>query len=118
MRVDANAEIATGLEAGRSNIDDVTDNDIVKMKCGRLRAIADRKATGLARAVTWVDVVHRILEPLAWSLESNSIWRSRRSALTRGNQGFGPRDPQKLSAATEKSVQAAIDLSVNQSKPS
>jgi hypothetical protein len=29
-----------GLEAERSNIDDVTDSDIMEMKCGRFRAIA------------------------------------------------------------------------------
>jgi UDP-N-acetyl-D-glucosamine dehydrogenase len=38
--LDPNEEIVAGLEAGRSNIDDVTDNDIVEMKCGRFCVIA------------------------------------------------------------------------------
>jgi hypothetical protein len=44
-------EIVASLEAGRSNIDDVTDNDIMKMRCGRFRAIADPNVIALARAV-------------------------------------------------------------------
>ena len=35
-----NEELVAGLEAERSNIDDVTDNHIMQMKCGRFRAIA------------------------------------------------------------------------------
>ena len=38
--LDPNEEIMAGLEAERSNIDDVTDSDIMEMKCGRFRAIA------------------------------------------------------------------------------
>jgi UDP-N-acetyl-D-glucosamine dehydrogenase len=38
--LDPNEEIVAGLEAERSNIDDVTDSDIMEMKCGRFRAIA------------------------------------------------------------------------------
>jgi UDP-N-acetyl-D-mannosaminuronate dehydrogenase len=40
-----------GLKAGRSNIDDVTDNDIMKMKRGRICTIADPNVIALARAV-------------------------------------------------------------------
>ena len=38
--LDPNEEILAGVEAERSNIDDVTDNDIMEMKCGRFHAIA------------------------------------------------------------------------------
>jgi UDP-N-acetyl-D-glucosamine dehydrogenase len=44
-------EIVAGLKAGRFNIDDVTDNDIMKMKCGRFCTIADPNVIALARAV-------------------------------------------------------------------
>jgi UDP-N-acetyl-D-glucosamine dehydrogenase len=44
-------EIVAGLRAGRSNLDDVTDNDIMKMKCGRFCTIADPNVIALARAV-------------------------------------------------------------------
>jgi UDP-N-acetyl-D-glucosamine dehydrogenase len=40
-----------GLKAARSNIDDVTDNDIMKMKCGRFCTIADPNVFALAIAV-------------------------------------------------------------------
>ena len=38
--LDPNEEIVAGLECEHSNIGDVTDNDIMEMKCGRFRAIA------------------------------------------------------------------------------
>jgi hypothetical protein len=49
--LDSNEAMVAGLEAGRSNIDDLTDNDIMKMKCGRFRTIADPNVIALARAV-------------------------------------------------------------------
>jgi hypothetical protein len=44
-------DIVAGLKAGRSNIDDVTDNDIMKMKCGGFCINADPNVIALARAV-------------------------------------------------------------------
>jgi UDP-N-acetyl-D-glucosamine dehydrogenase len=39
--VDLNEEIVAGLEAGRSHIDDLTDDDVFEMKCGGFRATTD-----------------------------------------------------------------------------
>jgi UDP-N-acetyl-D-glucosamine dehydrogenase len=48
-------EIVAGLEAGRCNIDDVADNDIMKMKSGRFCATTDSNVIALANAVvSWV----------------------------------------------------------------
>jgi UDP-N-acetyl-D-mannosaminuronate dehydrogenase len=44
-------EMVAGLEPGRSNIDNVTDNDVMKMKCCRFCTIADPNVIALARAV-------------------------------------------------------------------
>jgi UDP-N-acetyl-D-mannosaminuronate dehydrogenase len=44
-------EMVAGLEPGRSNIDDVTDNDVTKIKCCRFCTIADPNVIALARAV-------------------------------------------------------------------
>jgi UDP-N-acetyl-D-mannosaminuronate dehydrogenase len=52
-------EIVAGLKAARSNVDDVTDNDIMKIKCGRFCTVADPNAFALARAV-----VSRVPTPL------------------------------------------------------
>jgi len=49
--LDPNEKIVAGLEAGRSNIDSVTDKDVMEMKCDRFRAIDDPNVIALARVV-------------------------------------------------------------------
>ena len=40
-----------GLEAGRSHIDDLTDDDVMEMKRGGFRATTDPRVIAQARAV-------------------------------------------------------------------
>ncbi len=49
--LDVNEEIVAGLEAGRSHIDDLTDDDIIEMKQGGFRATADPSIIAQARTV-------------------------------------------------------------------
>ena len=49
--LDLNAEVVAGLEAGRSHIDDLTDDDVIDMKRGGFRATTDPSVIALARAV-------------------------------------------------------------------
>jgi UDP-N-acetyl-D-glucosamine dehydrogenase len=49
--VDPSQEIVVGLGGGRSNIDDATDNDIMKMKCGRF-AIPSAASSWLKKKTT------------------------------------------------------------------
>jgi UDP-N-acetyl-D-glucosamine dehydrogenase len=51
IALDLNDEIVADVEAGRSNIDAVTDNDIMKMMRGRFRTIADPNVIAPARAL-------------------------------------------------------------------
>ncbi len=49
--LDLNAEVVAGLEAGRSHIDDLTDDDVIEMKRGGFRATTDPSVIALASAV-------------------------------------------------------------------
>jgi UDP-N-acetyl-D-glucosamine dehydrogenase len=49
--LDLNEEIVAGLEAGRSHIDDVTDDDVIEMKCNGFRATTDPGVIAQATAV-------------------------------------------------------------------
>jgi UDP-N-acetyl-D-glucosamine dehydrogenase len=49
--LDVNEEIVAGLEAGRSHIDDLTDDDIIDMKRGGFCATTDPRVIALAKTV-------------------------------------------------------------------
>ena len=49
--LDVNEELVAGLEAGRSHIDDLTDEDVMAMKRGGFRATTDSRVIAQARAV-------------------------------------------------------------------
>jgi UDP-N-acetyl-D-glucosamine dehydrogenase len=49
--LDLNEEIVAGLEAGRSHIDDLTDDDVMEMKRGGFRATTDPSVIAQARSV-------------------------------------------------------------------
>jgi UDP-N-acetyl-D-glucosamine dehydrogenase len=49
--LDVNEEIVAGLEAGRSHIDDLTDDDIIQMKHAGFRAITQPSVIAQARTV-------------------------------------------------------------------
>ena len=53
--LDVNEEIVAGLEAGRSHIDDLTDDDVIEMKHGGFRATSNPSV--IARASTVVICV-------------------------------------------------------------
>jgi hypothetical protein len=78
------SEIVAGLKAGCSNIDDVTDNDMMKMKCSRFCTIADPKVIALARAV-----VSCVPTPLSEDGGPDiSRDRGRRERCSTGGAGF------------------------------
>ena len=49
--LDLNDEIVAGLEAGRSHIDDLTDDDVIEMRRGGFRATTDSRVIAQAGAV-------------------------------------------------------------------
>jgi UDP-N-acetyl-D-glucosamine dehydrogenase len=49
--LDVNEEIVAGLEAGRSHIDDLTDDDVIEMRCGGFCATTDPSVLARASAV-------------------------------------------------------------------
>ena len=51
MGLDLNEEIVAGLEAGRSHIDDLTDDDVIEMRRSGFRATTDPRVIAQAGAV-------------------------------------------------------------------
>jgi UDP-N-acetyl-D-glucosamine dehydrogenase len=49
--LDVNEEVVAGLEAGRSHIDDLTDEDVIEMRLGGFRATTDPSVIAKAEAV-------------------------------------------------------------------
>jgi UDP-N-acetyl-D-glucosamine dehydrogenase len=49
--LDVNTEVVAGLEAGRSHVDDLTDDDVMDMKRGGFRATTDASVIAQAKAV-------------------------------------------------------------------
>ena len=47
-------QMVAGLEPRRSNIDDMTDNDVIKMKCSRFRRMAAQTAADFGKRVQTV----------------------------------------------------------------